>query len=351
VVVLFRPDAMVKIVDVPPVPEKELAALLRYRIRSLYPGKPETVALDYTLLSGGEGKTATVYLMEETIIGECRRLCGPARLVLPCLLLDEAARREPDIGEILCLHGEWMERLSYSAGILVESRVVRRSQELCGDLAELGFSAEGDGERIVVVRIVPSGAGEEDALRDCFPRRVLSFVSLEEICGGRFRGAGLFRSKKKSFFRDRKKRMFLWGVLVTALFFAVLGKRLAFAEKTYRILKERYTGLERESLAARDLERKQEELRKTLSSLRSKGSPDVYRLFGELSSAFAGEVEIVSFSLKGVSFQFEGRAENPLDIVRRLEKNPGFSGVRVHSVLPFQGEKKRFFLSGVYRAE
>ena len=71
---ISRLDIDVKFVDLPPVQNHEIAELLRYKIRSIYPGKPEKTVFDYILFGKKNKRYAALYITQRDVIEAHRDL-------------------------------------------------------------------------------------------------------------------------------------------------------------------------------------------------------------------------------------------------------------------------------------
>ncbi|RPJ03259.1 MAG: hypothetical protein EHM28_15640, partial [Spirochaetaceae bacterium] len=54
---MSRLDFNCKIIPVPPVADEEIGEILRYKIRSLYPGDPEHTVFDYKIFQSRSGES------------------------------------------------------------------------------------------------------------------------------------------------------------------------------------------------------------------------------------------------------------------------------------------------------
>ena len=64
-VLVSRLDFDVQVLSVPHVPENEMDGLIRYRLRSIYPGNPGETSFDYRLESDGQVRTAVVFIWQK----------------------------------------------------------------------------------------------------------------------------------------------------------------------------------------------------------------------------------------------------------------------------------------------
>lgn len=85
---LSRPDFDVHVVELPPAAAKEPAGYLRYRLPSLYPGRPEACEFDYRLFRLGAGRFAALFIAGSEVLQGYREAARGRPLLLPFSLFE-----------------------------------------------------------------------------------------------------------------------------------------------------------------------------------------------------------------------------------------------------------------------
>ena len=84
---MSRTDFDIKTIELPPIPEQEVPNLLKFKLRSLYPGNPEDTAYDYVLEERKNKKYAVLFMTRKKTLETYRELSRGRPLFLPFTLL------------------------------------------------------------------------------------------------------------------------------------------------------------------------------------------------------------------------------------------------------------------------
>lgn len=354
-VLLGRPDFTLAVLTVPRLAERELRQVIRYRIRSVYPGNPDETAFEYEL--SPDRSTAFVTVVRADVLSAVRTAAGERPLFLPHHLLRAAGVPGRNGRHIaVFLFDRWMELLSFENGRPVES--VQRSRESIEHDLELiaAFTATATpGTRLTLA----ASETETEALAGAVRREPVSALELSIVpIPALLRSAE--RAKDTAFRTERPVRLPRFGVRIAILAvctalaaFGYLRAKLAADEALLARLGQEHAALER--LAHETALRSQElEALGRRAAVYSRTVPsDIYGLLTGLRDALGENVLLTSISVRSRSFQCEGRAVEPFSLVERFSSMPElFSDINVIRVSPIAGTaEERFVLTGTYHGE
>lgn len=341
-----RLDFDVQVLSIPRVPDSEVDGLIRYRLRSIYPGNPGDTSFDYRLESDGVRQTAVVFIARKKVLEGYKSAAGQKPIYLPYALIQRIARARKDVRVWFC-HPAWVEMSTFRAGMLVSSAVVPREE------GELDFAhAEGveqeDARAFPLLLIACND--EIDRIRQQVPlAQVLTFQVLESALRNI---DGLFREQK------RAPTLFTPVARITGLVLivAILGtivffKRVWIAEDHTRTLKKTFSTLETQSQRTISLEKEVDALRSELARMDSARPQDLYLFLSELTGVLGGDVQIRSLQVQGDTFQIEAAGSNPLKLMEGFRDSALFDAVKLSQVVPdARSGKERFSFSGVFHA-
>jgi hypothetical protein len=354
-VLVSRMDWDVQVVELPPVPDREAAEALRFRMRGLVPGPVDEVAYDFRIQRSEDGAAAAVVAIAPTdTVAAYRAVCGRRRMLLPFQLLSSAVLPAPE-SMVLFWHPEWIELLYYEGARLARSVVFGRAGDLREDAeraasfppneqppsALLCVAAEREGQAVV-------SALEEHGVV------VVSTVTLESLVARRHAAStqGLFR-------RSSWHRRWRASALAAVLFLAAAALGLSYLYRLVRIehargdaLAAAYAAREHEMRHVVALRGEVRELEGRVQDLRAAEPIDLYAVVSQLAVALGTDAVITSLTLNGRVLQADVTARNPLERAKGLAETRVFEDVRVDRVTPIAGDRReRFSLQGVIRAE
>jgi hypothetical protein len=355
-ILMSRTDFTVKIVDVPPLPEDQLKAMLAYRIKSLHPGDPARTAFDYLLLPWRGAHYAVLFITPIAVRDSYRHLGETNRLILPFQLLKRSILEcDRDEAYFLFWHRHWIDMFAIKAGKPAASYVIKRTTGLKHDLSKI----------MKLLSPGPSGAlfthycGQdettniEERFSAVYPDHDVRFVPFEELFRTDIaRKDTLFLKRKPIRLPRLRRRLAIYGamaaVLAVALFFRFVEHQQAYRDK----LKGIETSLTEKN---KDLAAKLKEMRnleKEYAGLRGQKPVDLYRLLAELSAVFPADAAVQSVVVKTNAFQLEGTGSHPLVIEQKLKDHPLFSAIEVTEMKPVPGSDRQMFrMKGVFTNE
>jgi hypothetical protein len=308
-----RLDFDVLVLDIPPIPHRELEGLVRYKLRSRYPGDPRQTSFDYRLVHRGKVRRAIVFVARTSTVEAYRAVAGRRPLVAPCQLVD---RRVPRRGVFHAWIGDgrWAEVLEYRDGVLETSRVVRRGT---GDWP----------------------AGGDDTIS-------LPLASLQLRRDGL---KGLFPTPGPGPTVPAGVRMTLLAATILVLGVLVLFRFARREEARVDRLQAIARSMEQEALASHALRQEVNALLLERDWLDASVPQDRYRLLAELSAVLVDAARLRAIELRDDRFQLEATGGDPLALMEALEARDGFDGLQLSQVVPDAASgTERFAISGVF---
>jgi hypothetical protein len=334
---LSRLDVDLRVLDLPPVAGRDVEGLIRYRLRSLFPGNPGQTSFDYRVIRRGRTRRAIVFVTRTSTVEAYRAVAGRRPLVPPCRLLSGRVPRRGTfrawIGD-----GRWAELLEYRDGLLASSRVVRRER---GDWAAVAAAASAPAHLV----IAPRADLEDLAGADGAALLPLESAGLRGV-GPR----GLFAAPARTPVVSPVARVAVLAAVVIALGVLVLDRAARREEERARRLQVVVTALERDARASLETRREADALRLERDRLAAGIPADRYRVLAELSAVFAGAVRVRRISFRDDRFQVEASGGDPLALMEALKARDGFRELELSPVVPDAASREeRFSIAGVFR--
>jgi hypothetical protein len=355
---MSRVDFEIKVIELPKIPDSEIDGFLKYRIRSLYPGRPAETVFDYRILGKRKKKLAVLVITRRETLDAYRSLPGGERLFVPFNLMYPFAEELRDRSALLVFwHSSGAEYYEFG-GEEAQSGLIKRSGRTAKDLSRLRKLIEekaGADRRVI---FCPPDECEElaralEPLQEDGTR--IEIRPLAEALGklGR-RDSFLFVEKKE-------RKLPPPGLRIQALLFlvlvlgALLLRRDAVRQENYRAeLSERLRAIEAETAEVVRLEQEVSALQERVEQLRARTPVDHYRLLSELTEVFGGRAEIRSLILEKDYFQLEAVGRDPLSLMEEFKAAPLFQEVRLLNIVPVRGADtglELFKITGRFDAE
>jgi len=332
---MARPDFQVRILKIPPVADRDVEALIRFRLRSLYPGNPAETVFDFLLEIRDGERRAVVFIVRREALDKYREASAGAPLFLPYQLVRPLARKRGDL-RVLFHMGNWVERIEFRGGLPVTD-VMRR---LDGEADPSAWMEAGDDLRTIVV-----AAESREAPRGT------EFRGLPELAAG-YRGAGVFGQRKRGpRLPPRRLRMAVLSAAVALLALLAFYRRVGAAEAERDALKIRYAAVEKEVGGALERRKETDALEAEIRRIGSRKPPDLYRFLSDLATVLDGGAMIRSLTVRDDGFRIEAVGPDSLRLMEEFGRNPAFRDVRLSQVVPEDGTgRERFSFSGAFNA-
>jgi len=344
---MTRPDFVVRDIELPPVPEREIEGLIRYRLRSLYPGDPEETAFDYALTraegSRRRGRRAIVFIARKAVVDEYKAKAGRRPLALPFTLLRRMALREGSM-RAWVVDGTWAEHILFDDGAPVSSVVKIYGR---GEAFDLSREDAALGPEIAVGP--PILAASEEALAASPLPRDAQAMPLERLLLGLRYEDGIFCGRSRAARTRAASR--IAGLSVAALVLGILLalKGIATAESRADDLQAQALALEKSSANALSLEKDIERLKAESDRLAAATPRDAYLLFSALYRTLGDDARIQSVAMQDSGFQVDATGSNALRSMERFKEHPEFTGMKLAQVVPdAKSGRERFTFSGTF---
>ncbi len=347
-----RLDFDVQVIDIPPVGEREVEGLLRYRLRSIYPGNPQDTAFDYRIAQSGRSRRAVVFICQRKTLEKYRNAAGRLPLLLPYMLVSRLGEKRGDL-RAWCCRRDWLELSVFRGGLPVSSTVQRRNGSDPFDMSKAEETLPEELRSLPAVVVAGSAelAGIREQLGTTLPEGVelLSFAELAAEAG---KPDGLFEERKPTpVFLSRPARVGVLAGAVAVLSILLFFKYVASVEGRYESLKKKHTALEQEGRRVIAAQKEVADLGAELSRMQAHEPPDLYALLSELSSVLSGDAQILGITVRERSFQVEAVGRNPLKLMEGFRSRAAFKDVRLSQVVPdARSGKERFSFSGGFDA-
>lgn len=348
-----RPDADIKVVKLPPIKDDEVQTMLRYKLRSLYPGNPEETVFDYKVVGDNKQRYAVLFIMNRDVLGTYQRMAGGKPLFLPYSLVHPFLKNYKDEhSAFLFIHENWVEMLCFDGGVLSSSAVVKRESDVrltMKKAANLFPESEVNRACVVVCSRIERGEVEE-AVADAFDNAVsFEYLLLETIFNAvHNRIDYLFFSKRRRAALHSKWSFALLLTVSCFLLGLVFNKTIADHQMRFDMLSERIRALQTKRMETISLKEEVDELEKKWAGLKEKKPINAYRILSELSTIFDNDMRITHFVIDRGSFQIEAMGQNPLYLMEKFNKNSVFHDVKLIQSVPINGTfKERFRVIGI----
>jgi len=340
---MSRLDFEVHVLDIPPVADREIEGLIRFRLRSIYPGSPRETAFDYRVMRRGPVRRAVVFITRRKTVDAYRGAAGRRSLFLPCLLLLDHA---PKAGNLRAWvwHGTWAELLLFHNGMLVSSSVHRggRGRQFMIAKAEEDLPLK---DRTGSVMVTAAAVDFERM----GPADGISLVPLESLARKLRKAEGLFRIEKKGTALSPWLRLGWLSAAVILL--AILGffRDVRAIEARGNRLRTLAFAMENGGQRNREMQAEVESLAAERDRREARKPGDVYLLLSELSQALGDGVRLRSLLVRDDSFQGEAVGVNPLALMEGFRARSSFSAMKLSAVVPDgKSGSERFSFSGVF---
>jgi len=351
VLLLSRLDCEVRCLQLPPVAEHELPALIRYRIRSVYPGSLELVLMDQVVQRSGSGQVALVAIADRQAVEKFRRAAPKAILSLlsAALLRSPAFRREGvREGAVVCESPQYAEVLRFQDGVLVESVLVKRSRPSSD--AQKILRLLGDGAMRPALVLAPREDLEEAARRLRGPGEAApearAFESMELTRRGM---PALFRPRRQLRLPRPALTRAVLGLAIALCAAGVVWRQAHLRQVELAGLRMAVLGSQVSGQRAADLAAEYAAVKTRVSALTANRPVDALQFFSDLRDEMGPGVSVQDLVLQNGSFQLQAVGPSPLALMQRFIADSRFHGVRLLQTTPLAGgASQQFIITGRY---
>jgi hypothetical protein len=356
-VMMERPEVDIKVVKLPSIREDEVQTMLRYKLRSLYPGNPEDTAFDFRIVANRNQKYAVLFITSKAVLENYRRASGGRPLFLPYSFVKQLSKSlSKPRALFLFVQERWVEALLFEEGIINSSSVVKRGDDLPLVLSKANAllpERGGDAARTIIcsqseiqaVEKVMNGIHDDGARFD--------YLDLETVFGENGRNVDyLFGAKRGNGILQSKWTVALLLMVALSLSALALHKYKSVYELRYEELSEQVEDLQNRQLETLALKEEVRRLEEQWASLSHRAPNDVYQILSELATVFDGDMKITHFVIDRDMFQIEAIGRNPLYLMERFKTNGHFRSVKLIQSIPInQTFNERFRITGYAKIE
>lgn len=353
-ILMSRTDFTVKIVDIPPLPEDQLANMLKYRIKALHPGDPARTVFDYRLIRMRNKTFAVLFITDREILKSYENLGKKNRLILPFNLMKRAVVHCREQNKVfLFWHRDWIDVFSIKDGEPCNANAVKRSHSIKTDLQRLKkilpkyavpfsmqfYSSEDENSRII------------SGLEAVFPEISVEHGNFEDLFQTPLsRRDSLFAKKKKIRLPPLSRRLFAYASAIAALLVVLLVRANDQMYRYLDFLKDRKANLSARSNELAETRKEILKLEKEYALLEAQKPVNIYHLLSQLAGFFPQDTVIQSLIVRDEVFQIEGTGSNPLLVEEELKKQAFFQDIEITEMKPVAGSSRQSFrMKGKYR--
>jgi len=336
---LSRLDCDVKCLELPPVAEREIPALIRYRLRSVYPGSLERAAIDHVTQRHAGGLVAVVFIVDAGALGKIRAAAPRAVLGLAATVLLHRSPSPAD-GWVTCDAPGYTEILRFEEGVLLQSVLVKRD----------GAASEQRVHRLAGNK--PAGALTLDALGSPGPS-----ASLPASSRGSLRSLGIRRRRPPALFRPPRRfhaprPAVTRAALAAAIILLGVGlvqKQVNLRRSELALLRHAIAGGQAAGQRSADLAAQYSAAGTRVAELLRARPVDVYQFFTDLRDELGPGVLLQDLVLQDGGFQLQAIGPSPLALMQRFITDPRFQSVRLLQTTPLSdGFRQQFIVTGRY---
>jgi len=342
---MSRLDFEVRVLEIPPVSDREIETLIGLRLRSVYPGNPRDTAFDFRVVRQGGVNRAVVFIARRATVDAYREAGGRRALLLPYLLLWRRAPRRGDF-RAWVWNGTWAEHLVFHDGVLTSSTVRRLARGRRFDLAHEESRLK-PGERVGRLVVVARAAEAEGMER----LDGVTFTPFESLLGRRRSIDGIFGPRKRKRDLPPASRIAVLAAALLLLGLLLFFKVVRSTESYDARLRAFAAGLQKSNQQVLAVEKEIDELQAQRARLDAEQPRDLYLLLSELSAVLGDNARIRTLSVRDDTFQIDASGVNPLKLMEGFASRPSFSGMKLSQVVPDPRTGRELFsFSGVYHA-
>jgi hypothetical protein len=349
---MSRVDFDIKVTEVPPVHESEMENLLTYKLRSLYPGDPESTAFDYKVLVKNKQRHAVIFITSKETLESYKQVADKKPLFLS-FPITNALMQKYDEGDCILFywHRDWVDISIYEKGIFISSSAIRREKEAFLDFLKMRNMLPPNFKdyRCIVISFSDESEFLKEQSKDFFKDvENAEYLTVEETLP-------LLSKKSDYLFYKKKKTPIVEMVKIEYLLIAAIVLVCLFVNKIVwdrdAYLKKLNTLFTKENEQAKQ-NTQYKEKKADLDKILDKKPADTFILLTEAADIFNNEVDVTSIRIETktetqgkkktdkVSFTIEARSSSdPLRYIERFNKNKYFAD----AIITKQDLQKRVF--------
>ncbi len=347
-------DVQTRIMQIPPLREEHIEGSVRIMLRSIHPGNPDDLAMDFEYPANNpetikhSGGSIAVYSTTRQTLETLHAMAHP---VIPGIsLLASLAGHSTCQNEIgMLVSPQWTEIIQFDNGIPVASIAVhgplsgKPEKLICEHFRIPDLSDTAIFTILMEPDLEPPLLAKHET---CFDHHVYHVNSLPEQCTISDRYAkGLFTGKKKSNTRRFRAPAIFLAVLNLVMLFGFLEYRIHERNARLDSLKQEYSVLQKTGVEIQRLEKELERLTTEKTASARQTDPDPYAVLSAMSPCLSG-TWIQTFTLNGHSFQITAETPDALKVLSALAGSESFTNVTLLQSTPHDNGREFFTISG-----
>ncbi|MBN2323956.1 MAG: hypothetical protein JXQ30_09485 [Spirochaetes bacterium] len=335
-------DVSVKFIDIPKIGSRYLDEILRYKIRSLYPGVPEDTVMDYRILRRNKSRYAAVFIGTEKTVSEYRKVSKGRPLFHAFGIIEKVSGfRKNSSCVFVFFHYTWIEAAAHEDGGFTLSFTIARTKNTAVDLARVSSMLPAGLSRAQRVFLYheKSALHLEPELREYGEREGIEIVlsAIERhLPHNDFRRPWIFRLEhtgRKTLARVSLPILVIFELLLVSILLNREITHHAVMLEELRLFQEeamgRYTHVRR---LMDEIDTAEEDLQ----AMRERRPIDLFFLLTELTSLIGGKAIVTELTFEGGLLQVHGLSLNALSLLPQFSESSVFSDCKIIQVISDQ---------------
>lgn len=346
--VLVSPlDLHTYIVPLPPLRNDQIAGAVRYRLRALHPGNPDTARVDHQ--PNGKAGASVIAFVTETSIVERYRNTGLPAIASIALMRALAAKDDTRWIGLFCTN-RWIEAALFNGAELISIEDIPAPSyetETMRALLALVSSDRPVAETPIRVLIIPGLSPEAESIETTLRpiAATIEILDMDSLPSRQILADG-------PLFHDAPKRRLGTGRLLVLLLcldsilaVAAVHRIAAYRERELANVKILYAStkeeLGKQELAIRELDA----LESRYAAYAASRPIDTYAIMAEIARCIGG-AWVKDLAIRGKSFAIEAEGADALEVLTRFSESPRFRSVKLHQAEPSSEKGESFSISG-----
>jgi hypothetical protein len=351
--VLVSPlDLHTYIVPIPPLRSEQISGAVRYRLRALHPGNPDTARVDHQ--ANGNSANSVIAFVTETSIEERYRKTG-LRAIAPISIMRRMAPKDTQKWIGLFFTNHWIEATFFEGKELISIEAIAAGFLEDEKIESLINAVAGDhplAATPVKMLVIPGHSPNIDLIEEKL--RALGATSIQTLSTCDLPSRSTFEDESLFLTVPRHKiktGQILAILLCIDIILAVASiHRIAdLREQELEAIKTEYSSakaqLMKQEMAIRELE----ELENRYAAYTKSRPVDIYAAVAEISRCIGDGAWIKDLVIRGNAFSIEAEGTDALAVLTRFTDSPRFNAVTLHQAEPSAERGESFSISGIIR--
>jgi hypothetical protein len=352
-----RPDAVLVspfdlhtyIVPLPPLRADQIAGAVRYRLRALHPGNPDSARVDHQ--PNGDAGTSVIAFVTEPSIVERYRKTGVSAIAPLSFIRRLGSKDEGRWIGLFCTD-RWIEATLFRGAELVSIEAIFAGSYETEKIRLLVKTVAGEyplAETAIKVLVIPGLSPEADSIDNIL--RSMGATTIQVLDAGALPSRRILADG--TLFLDAPKRRLGKGRLIAL--FLCLDSMLAIAaihrianlrEQELKNVKTLYSSTKEQLVKQETAMRELDELESRYAAYTASRPIDMYAIIAEVSRCIGDGAWIKDLVIRGASFAIEAEGTDALAVLTRFSESPRFRSVTLHQAEPSSEKRESFSISG-----